>query len=422
MPKSIDKNIKYLEELQNISEDDKKTLLKPNITNSNNIKSVKTPRTNDLFVRKRWSSLGYEVPPESIYNDFDQKNIETYGKNIEYGLGTIKVPLGLAGPLRINGIHAKGDFHIPLATTEAALVASYHRGSILITKAGGASSALLSEGVGRSPGFAFQSIVEAGTFIAWASKQYEYFKTLANATSRYGKLADMKIHMEGNHVYMHLEYTTGDASGQNMVTIATNAIYEYIIKNSPIKIKHAFLEANFSGDKKASAMSFINVRGKKVTTEVNIDKELINNVLHTTPEKMVEYWKMSALGGVMSGTIGVQGHYANGLAAFYIATGQDAACVAESAVGVTRFELNENGGLYACVTLPNIMVGSVGGGTSLNSQRDCLNMLGLYGEGKARALAEVVGGICLAGELSIIGALCADHFANAHQQLARGKS
>lgn len=422
MPRSIDKNLKYLQELENISENEKLTLLKPNTDNFSNNKSVKTPRTNDLFVKKRWELLGYENPPQTIYNDFDQQNIETYGKNIEYGLGTVKIPLGLAGPLRINGIHAKGDFPIPLATTEAALVASYHRGSVLITKAGGASSALLSEGVGRSPGFAFTTIIEAGTFIAWASQQYEHFKMLADSTSRYGKLVDMKIHMEGNHVYMHLEYTTGDASGQNMVTIATNAIYEYIIKNSPVRIKYAFLEANFSGDKKASAMSFINVRGKKVTTEVNIGRELIKNILHTTPDKMVEYWKMSALGGVMSGTIGVQGHYANGLAAFYIATGQDAACVAESAVGVTRFELNEEGGLYASVTLPNIMVGSVGGGTSLSSQKECLNMLGLYGEGKARALAEVVGGICLAGELSIIGALCANHFANAHQQLARGKS
>lgn len=421
MPRSLDKNKKYLEELQNISDKKIKTLLRPSESENKNFKMVKTPRTTDLFVKKRWQSMGYEKPPESLYNSHDESIIESYSKNIEYGLGTVKIPLGLAGPLRINGLHAQGDFFIPLATTEAALVASYHRGSCLISKAGGASSALLSEGVGRSPGFAFQNIMEAGTFIAWATQQYEHFEKLANNTTRYGKLIDMKIHMEGNHVYMHLEYTTGDASGQNMVTIATNAIYEFILKNSPVIIKHAFLEANFSGDKKASAMSFLNVRGKKVTTEINISKDLIKTFLHTTPEKMVEYWKMSALGGVMSGTIGVQGHYANGLAAFYIATGQDAACVAESAVGVTRFELNDDGGLYASVTLPNIMVGSVGGGTSLNSQKECLQLLGLYGEGKSRALAEVIGGICLAGELSIIGALCANHFANAHQQLARGK-
>lgn len=418
MPRSIERNQKYLNELQEKASAQEAPLLSSNFEKSQKI--VKTPRTNDEFVQKRWQSMGYDKPPVALYNEHDKELIESYGKNVEYGIGTVKVPLGLAGPLRINGLHAKGDFMIPLATTEAALVASYHRGSCLITKAGGATSVLLGEAVGRSPGFAFNTIMEAGTFIAWATQQYPHFVELANSTTRYGKLIDMKIHMEGNHVYMHLEYTTGDASGQNMVTIATNAIYEYILANTPVPLKYAFLEANFSGDKKASAMSFLSLRGKKVTTEVNLSRELIKSVLHTTPEMMMNYWSMSALGGVMSGTIGVQGHYANGLAAFYIATGQDAACVAESAVGVTRFEMNETCGLYASVTLPNIMVGTVGGGTGLSSQKECLNMLGLSGAGNARALAEVIGGVCLAGELSIIGALCANHFANAHQQLARG--
>jgi hydroxymethylglutaryl-CoA reductase (NADPH) len=418
MTNSFERNKNYLDELQKKSDQQEEPLLSSNFASSQKI--VKTPRTTDEFVKKRWEYMGYEQPPEALYNESDKALIETYGKNIEYGIGTVKVPLGIAGPLRINGIHAKGDFMIPLATTEAALVASYHRGACVITKAGGATSVLIEEAVSRSPGFAFTSILEAGTFIAWVTQQYEQFVVLANATTRYGKLIDMKIHMEGNHVYLNLEYTTGDASGQNMVTIATNAIYQHILANSPVPIKYAFIEANFSGDKKASAMSFLSVRGKKVTTEVNLSRELIKSMLHTTPEMMMNYWSMSALGGVMSGTIGVQGHYANGLAAFYIATGQDAACVAESAVGITRFEINNEGGLYACVTMPNIMVGSVGGGTGLNSQQECLKMLGLAGSGNARALAEVVGGLCLAGELSIIGALCANHFANAHQQLARG--
>lgn len=418
MTRSVDKNRQYLDELQQKVDSQPEPLLSSNFDTAK--KFVKTPRTTHEFVQKRWVSMGYTNPPVELYNENDEGIIETYGKNIEYGIGTIKVPVGVAGPLRINGIHAKGDFMIPLATTEAALVASYHRGACLITKAGGATSVLLGEGVSRSPGFAFTNIMEAGTFIAWITKQYDHFVVLANATTRYGKLIDMKIHMEGNHVYVNLEYTTGDASGQNMVTIATNAIYEYIQANTPVPLKYAFLEANFSGDKKASAMSFLSVRGKKVTTEVNLSRELIKSVLHTTPEMMMNYWSMSALGGVMSGTIGVQGHYANGLAALYLATGQDVACVAESAVGVTRFELNDTGGLYASVTMPNIMVGTVGGGTGLSSQKACLQMLGLAGAGKARALAEVVGALCLAGELSIIGALCANHFANAHQQLARG--
>jgi hydroxymethylglutaryl-CoA reductase (NADPH) len=137
---------------------------------------------------------------------------------------------------------------------------------------------------------------------------------------------------------------------------------------------------------------------------------------------MADYWRMSAIGGVLSGTIGVHGHFANGLAALYLATGQDAACVAESATGVTRFEVTEDGGLYATVTLPGIMVGTVGGGTGLPTQKACLELMGLHGTGRARALAEVCGGLLLAGELSIIAALAAGHFARAHRKLARGRA
>src|SRR5207248_5887442 len=138
--------------------------------------------------------------------------------------------------------------------------------------------------------------------------------------------------------------------------------------------------------------------------------------------RMLDFWRMSAMGGVLSGTMGLHGHYANGLAALYLATGQDVACVAESAVGVTRFEVQGDGALYASVTLPNIMVGTVGGGTGLPSQRACLDVLGLAGPGKAQALAEVTAALCLAGELSIIGALCSGDFSRAHRLLARGKN
>ena len=215
-------------------------------------------------------------------------------------------------------------------------------------------------------------------------------------------------------------YLTADASGQNMVTLATEAICDYIRAASPVSPQYSFVEANLSGDKKASAQSFLLVRGKKVSAEALLPAALVEKRLHTTPEHMVNYWRMSALGGVLSGTVGVHGHYANGLAALYLACGQDVACVAESAVGVTRFEVAD-GDLYASVTLPNIMVGTVGGGTALPSARACLEVLGLAGPGKAQALAEVAAALCLAGELSIIGALCSGDFSRAHGLLARGK-
>jgi hydroxymethylglutaryl-CoA reductase (NADPH) len=177
-----------------------------------------------------------------------------------------------------------------------------------------------------------------------------------------------------------------------------------------------------SGDKKASARAFVSTRGKKVTAEVLLPGPLLEKFLHVPARALEEYWRVSALGGVLSGTMGVQGHFANGLAALYLATGQDVACVAESAVGITRFEAKPDGSLYAAVTLPGIMVGTVGGGTGLPGQRACLELMGLAGDGHARALAEVCAGLLLAGELSIIGALAAGEFTRAHRKLARDRS
>ena len=384
-------------------------------------------RSLELFWHAIGTDAGRGAARSTLLGAETPETMEAYGGNIENFIGTVRLPVGLAGPLRINGFFAQGDFLIPLATTEAALVASYHRGAQLLSEAGGCAAMLLSEGMNRAPGFAFVDLREVGQFVAWALTEVETFRAKAEATTRFGKLCDMKIAVEGNHVYLDFEYTTGDASGQNMVTIATAAICDYIVAESPVKPRYHFVEANISGDKKASARSFLTVRGKKVTAEVVIPGRLIAKRLHTTAKEMEQYWRMSAIGGVMSGTIGIQGHYANGLTALYIASGQDAACIAESAVGVTRFEVVPSGesdtpdNLYASVTLPNLVVGTVGGGTGLPTQRACLDILGLAGPGNACALAEVCAALSLAGELSIIGALAAGDFASAHQRLARSR-
>jgi hydroxymethylglutaryl-CoA reductase (NADPH) len=372
-------------------------------------------------LEQRWRLLGIaEASRRALYDP--SVSLEPYEKNIENCIGTVQVPVGLAGPLRVRGTFAAGDFYVPLATTEAALVASYSRGAQAITEAGGCASILLHEGMRRTPGFAFKSITEAGLFAIWCMENREALHAAAGATTRHGELTDLGITIEGNHVYLILEFVTGDASGQNMVTIATQAVCEKIVASSPITPKYHFVEANLSGDKKATAHSFVTVRGKKVSAEVTLPAALVQARLHATPQQLERYWKMSAIGAIQSGSIGVQAHYANALAAFYIACGQDPACVAESAVGVTRFEVTDAGDLYAAVTLPSIVVGTVGGGTALPSQRACLEILGLAGEGKAQALAEVCGALALAGELSITGALCAGEFARAHQKLARGRT
>lgn len=374
-------------------------------------------------VDRRWQGLPAQRESRSaLLDSHTQGEMACYQHSVENFIGCVKLPVGVAGPLRVNGLFAQGDYYVPLATTEAALVASYSRGAQLISEAGGCTAMLVNEGLSRAPGFAFRTLEEAGAFVVWTLSHLEEFRREAETTTHHGRLIDLRVTVEGNHVYLNFEFTTGDASGQNMVTIATEAICAYILAHSPVRPRYSFVEANLSGDKKASAQSFLSVRGKKVTAEVLLPADLVERRLRATARQMDDYWRMSAIGGVLSGTLGVHGHYANGLAALYIACGQDAACVAESAVGITRFEVTDRGELYAAVTLPNLTVGTVGGGTGLPSQRACLRILGLDGPGKAAALAEVCAGLCLAGELSIIGALCAGEFAQAHRRLARGEA
>ena len=353
-----------------------------------------------------------------------QKKLSDYTQlkgNIENYIGMAMVPVGIIGPVRVIGMAAKGDFLIPLATSEGALVASYHRGAKACYLAGGITSVCLVEGVQRSPVFKFTDMSDLGLFLIWVVDQMNEFRNITSKTSRFAKLVDMKTNIEGNHICLTFEYNTGDAAGQNMVTICTDAICQYIIENTPVKPLFWFIEGNYSGDKKATSLSFTNVRGKKVTAEILLSEKIVKNILKTTPEAMAEYWRTSTMGVIQSGAIGAQGHFANGLTALFIATGQDVACVAEAAVGITRMELTKDGSLYACVTLPNLIVGTVGGGTSLPTQRECLELMDCYGAGKARKFAEICGAVTLSGELSIAAALSAGHFASAHKKYGRKK-
>jgi hydroxymethylglutaryl-CoA reductase (NADPH) len=348
----------------------------------------------------------------------DPKQLEG---NIENYIGMTQVPTGVIGPLHILGSVANGDFYVPLATSEGALVASYHRGAKASRLCGGITSACLVEGVQRSPVFKFTNLGELGTFLMWVLQQLDNFRKITEESSRYAKLVDMKLNVEGNHLTLTFEFHTGDASGQNMVTLCTDEICKYIIANTPVKPTFWFIEGNYSGDKKATALSFTTVRGKKVTAEVFLTREVVNGVLKTTPEAMAEYWHTSTVGVIQSGAIGAQGHFANGLTALFMATGQDVACISEAAVGITRMEMTKEGGLYACVTLPNLIVGTIGGGTALPTQRECLEMIDCYGEGKSRKFAEICGALVLAGELSIAAALSAGHFSAAHKKFGRKK-
>jgi hydroxymethylglutaryl-CoA reductase (NADPH) len=370
---------------------------------------------------RRWTGLDQEDAKSELFDSKARANASAYQRNIESYIGTVSVPVGLAGPLRINSRVGTTDYRVPLATTEAALVASYNRGSRLLTAAGGCNARVVAEAVSRAPVFAFEALTDAEAFADFITTHSDTLNSVLAGITSHGQLLSARPVIEGNHVHVDLRFKTGDASGQNMVTFASEAICKTILELTPVEPRYWFLEGNLSGDKKATTQTLGDVRGKRVVADARISCDLVRQQLHTTPDRMVDYWYASAIGGVMSGSTGIQGHFANGLAALYLACGQDIACVAESATGITRLEKTEEGDLYASVTLPNIMVGTVGGGTSLPSAKACLDILGLAGAGKSTALAEVSAAIVLAGELSIVGAFCSGDFAVAHHSLSRGE-
>lgn len=342
--------------------------------------------------------------------------------NIENYIGMTMVPTGIIGPVSVKGTSARGEFYVPLATSEGALVASYHRGAKASRMAGGITSVCLVEAVQRSPLFKFERLEQLGQFLLWVLQQKETFENITHTVSRFAQLVQFKTNIEGNHLTLIFEFTTGDAAGQNMVTLCTDAICRYIVAHAPVQPQHWFVEGNYSGDKKATALSFTNVRGKKVTAEITLPKSIVESVLKTTPKLMHRYWQSSTVSVIQTGAIGAQGHFANGLTALFMATGQDVACVSEASVGITRMEEDEQGDLYVSITLPNLIVGTIGGGTGLPTQRECLELMDCYGEGKARKFAEICTATVLCGELSIAAALSAGHFSSAHQKFGRKKS
>ncbi len=368
------------------------------------------------FIR---DALGTEVP--HLSGAAPHPDPGSLRGNIENFVGFAQVPVGLVGPLRVNGLHARGDFYVPLATSEGALVASHDRGAHLVTAAGGATCLTTTEQVQRAPAFIFDRMAEAAYFAAFAVDQFEASQEIVTRTSRHGRLLDLKAHIEGSQVYLIFAFHTGDAAGQNMVTFCTAAICDDLLARTPVQPRYWFLESNMSGDKKATALSFLQTRGRNVTAEVIVPRALVESVLHTTPDRMADYWRVSFVGGVRTGSIGVNGHIANGIAALFLACGQDVACVSEASVGVTRLEVTDGGDLYAAVSLPNLIVGSVGGGTRLPTAQECLRMMDCLGDGRATKLAEICAALTLAGELSIVGALCSGDFARAHAALGRAR-
>jgi hydroxymethylglutaryl-CoA reductase (NADPH) len=340
--------------------------------------------------------------------------------NIEHFVGVAQVPIGLAGPLLVNGEDAQGEFYVPLATAEGTLVASYNRGMRLLHEAGGVTTTVMDDRMQRAPSFLFPSAREARAFAEWLSDHFEEIKAAAEATTRSGRLQDIEQYSAGRMLYTRFNYTTGDAAGQNLTGKATQAACRWIVDQYP-GIEQYFLESNFATDKKSSQVNMLRTRGKRVIAEATIPDELFGRIMRSSTDLMYRARQVSNLGGFMAGVNNNGAHSANGITALFIATGQDAANVAESSAALIYAERRDNGDYYYSVTIPSLIVATYGGGTGLATQRECLELLGCYGTGKVRKFAEIVAATVLCGELSLGSAIVAEEWVEAHDLHGRNR-
>ncbi|GAB4312492.1 MAG: hydroxymethylglutaryl-CoA reductase (NADPH) [Methanobacteriaceae archaeon] len=344
---------------------------------------------------------------------------EASKRNIENPIGAIQIPLGVAGPLDINGEHAQGSFYIPLATSEGALVASVNRGCSVISQSGGATVRIIDDKMTRAPVLKTESVTEALKLKKWIESNFSQLKKAAEVTTRHGKLIKIEpILVVGRYVYPRFVFTTGDSMGMNMVTIATEAALNLLQHKTGAHM--VALSGNVCADKKPAAINMIEGRGKTVVAEVIIPENLVKEKLKTSIEAIKEVnMSKNFMGSAIAGSMGFNAHYANMIGAFFLATGQDEAHIVEGSLGITTAE-NKNGDLYFAVTLPDLPLATFGGGTRLETAQECLDIMDAHGSGKIGKLAEIVAGTVLAGELSLIGALAAGHLARAHKELGRG--
>jgi hydroxymethylglutaryl-CoA reductase (NADPH) len=340
--------------------------------------------------------------------------------NTEHFTGVAQVPLGLAGPLLVHGEHAEGEFYVPMATTEGTLVASYNRGMKLAREAGGVTATVVDDAMQRAPVFMFANAREAREFGVWVADHFEDLKREAESSTSSGRLRDIEQYAASRFTYLRFNYTSGDASGQNMTGKATLAACDWINANYD-GIEHFYLESNLATDKKTSQLNVLRTRGKRVVAEITIPGDLFEEQMHVPTHLVYRARQISHLGSFMAGANNNGSHSANGITAMFIATGQDVATVAESSAAVAYAELREGGDYYYSITIPSLIVGTYGGGTGLATQRECLEMLGCYGDGRVRKLAEIVAATVLCGELSLGAAVAAEEWVSSHDRYGRNR-
>jgi hydroxymethylglutaryl-CoA reductase (NADPH) len=367
--------------------------------------------------RRRWvaertgTPLGHvgrcSIPTESLRG------------NVENPIGSAQVPLGVAGPLRVNGEFARGVFYVPLATTEGALVRSYERGMLVISRSGGATARVVVDENCITPVFSFGSLVDACTFVRSLPDRFETLRRVAESTTHHGRLMRIEPRVLGRDAFLKFCYHTVDAHGMNMIMSATDAACRWLAERCPAT-RH-FVITGACSEKRAGGAALAGGKGKTVVAEALVPAGLLQTYLRVTPDLMLAMWHRTLLGQVAAGVTGYNGHLANGLAALFIACGQDVANVANAAAGITSFERTAEGDLYLSVTLPSLTIGTVGGGTQLGTGLECLRMMGCAGSGGAPRFAEIAAATALAGELSFGAAIASGEIATAHETYGRNR-
>ncbi len=341
--------------------------------------------------------------------------------NVESFVGVAQIPLGIAGPLTVNGEHAQGDFLVPLATTEGTLVASYNRGMKVLNMSGGVKCTVSDDCMQRAPVFIFESAREARDFKQWLADHLETIREAAEGTTSVGKLLYIDTYLSNKFAFCRFNFSTGDAAGQNMVGRATFAACSWILDTNDT-IRRFYLESNFATDKKASQVNIMRTRGKRVTAECTIRAEVLRQHMRVEPHSLYYHWGIAAgIGSILSGANNNGLHSPNGITAMFIATGQDVANVAESSAALLYCELTDDDDLYMSITIPSLIVATYGGGTGGATQQECLRMLGCVGKGKVKKLAEIVAGVVLAGEISLGSAISSHDWVSSHEQYGRNR-
>jgi hydroxymethylglutaryl-CoA reductase (NADPH) len=359
--------------------------------------------------------------------DVDLPYDQIVGRNCENTIGAVSVPVGVAGPLPVEGSDFKREVYVPLATTEGALVATVNRGASAIRRSGWVRSRTLSDRMTRAPVLETPDLDHSIHLARWVEENFERLRAAFRSTTSHGDLVRVVPFVVGKYVFLRMEASTGDAMGMNMVTRGAQRVVEELEREFPW-LRHVSLSGNLCTDKKATSVNWIMGRGKSVSAEAVIGREVVQSVLKATPESIEKVVRAKLhLGSARAGTIGgFNAHVANIIAAIFIATGQDPAQIVESSMAITYAEVTENGDLYVSLTFPSLEVGTVGGGTWLPAQRAALSLMGVAGSGdppgtNARRFAEIVAAAALAGELSLLAALSSHHLVEAHERLGRTK-